>query len=137
MVRARDRVNLDSELSRYLAQPSSWWSQNGRKQAESLLVEARSVALPGVRLQKQTQQLATEIQRAGRQVPVLLQSDNLCNVVVYKIGRLGQFQSTELELYPGYYTVVGTRDGYRDARTDFLVQPDKQHAVTISCDEQI
>jgi tetratricopeptide (TPR) repeat protein len=137
VVRARDRANLDSELLRYLSQPSSWWSENGRKQAQSLLVEARAVNNPGPRLQQQKQQLELEIQRAGQQVPVQLQSDNLCNVVVYKVGRLGQFQSTELTLYPGYYTAVGVRDGYRDSRAEFLVQPEQEQAVTITCDEEI
>lgn len=137
VVRARDRANLDSELVRYLARPSSWWSSNGRTQAQSLLVEARSVAKSGPRLQAQKQQLAVEIKRAGSQVPIVLQSDNLCNVLVYKVGRLGQFQTTQLALYPGYYTAVGIRDGYRDTRKDFLVQPEQQQAVTITCDEKI
>ena len=137
LVRARDRVNLDSELTRYLADPSAWWSQNGRKQAESLLVEARSVSNPGLRLQDQMSQLQSEIQRAGRQVNVELRSDQLCNVIVYKVGRFGQLESTTLELYPGYYTVVGTRDGFRDARQDFLVEPDQDQAVNITCDEPI
>ena len=88
-------------------------------------------------MQGQTQQLAAEIQRAGRQVPIVLQSDNLCDVVVYKIGRLGQFQTTRLDLYPGFYTVVGTRYGYRDTRKEFLVQPEQQQAVNITCDERI
>ena len=137
LVRARDRVNLDSELRRYLDDPSAWWSPNGRKQAESLLAEARSVSNPGTRLQGQVSQLQAEIQRAGRLVSVELQSDQLCNVIVYKVGRFGQLQSTTLELYPGYYTVVGTRDGFRDARKDFLVEPDQDQAVNITCDEPI
>jgi len=45
-------------------------------------------------------------------------SDNLTEVSVYRVGRLGRFTAQELLLRPGRYTVVGTREGYKDVRQE-------------------
>jgi hypothetical protein len=40
----------------------------------------------------------------------------------------------ELELRPGTYTVVGTRDGYQDVRQKIVVKPGPQSLrITIKC----
>ncbi|MGB7932226.1 MAG: hypothetical protein WCH04_08375, partial [Gammaproteobacteria bacterium] len=60
------------------------------------------------------------------------------SVVVYHVGRLGQFRNHRLELRPGTYTAVGSRPGYRDARIVFTVQPGgAPQSVEIHCREPI
>ena len=51
--------------------------------------------------------------------------------MVYRVGEMGTFDNKTLRLTPGDYTVVGSREGYRDVRTTLSVRPD---AGTVSLD---
>ena len=69
---------------------------------------------------------------------VQLESDELTDVRVYKIGRLGTFERTELELRPGRYGVVGSRDGYRDVRHELvIVAGEVPQPLVVRCEEKI
>jgi hypothetical protein len=61
--------------------------------------------------------------RADVPVSVALQSDNVTQVTIYRVGQLGTFAERSLDLVPGSYTVVGTRPGYRDVRREINVRP--------------
>ena len=52
-----------------------------------------------------------------------LESDQLTNVTLYRVGSLGVFASKQVELRPGTYTVIGSRDGYRDVRQTLRCGP--------------
>ena len=135
---AGERLDLDQRLDSFLTQPSNWWSDAGRSEAASLLYDARATASPGPRLRDKVGRLDRQLELAGRPVEVTLISDESCDVVVYKIARLGQFQSTRLRLLPGRYTAVGTRDGYRDVRRDFLVAAGANpEPVALRCQDQV
>ena len=44
----------------------------------------------------------------------------------------------DIELRPGHYTVIGTREGYREVRHDITVSPGEQYlTVNIICSEPI
>ncbi len=58
---------------------------------------------------------------ASKPIAVRLTSDQLTTVTLYRVGDLGAFASKEVELRPGTYTVIGSRDGYRDVRQTFTV----------------
>ena len=82
--------------------------------------------------------LAGLLATAETPVRVALRSDNLTDVVVYRVGRLGVFEARELELVPGRYTAVGTRTGYRDVRREFSIEPGKPpEPLVVRCEEQI
>ena len=73
---------------------------------------------------------------AAAQTPVIItiESDNLTEIAVYKVGRLGRFSQHELKLRPGTYTVVGARDGYQDVRRKIIVKPGQQSLrVNVKC----
>jgi len=75
---------------------------------------------------------------AATPVPVVLESDNLTEVTLFKVGRLGAFSSRTLELRPGLYTVVGARPGYRDVRRSFRVAADGGRVpVVVRCEDAI
>jgi hypothetical protein len=44
------------------------------------------------------------------------------------------FAEKQLNLRPGAYTIIGSRDGCRDVRESILVRPDMQ-PVEIRCEE--
>jgi hypothetical protein len=69
---------------------------------------------------------------------VALTSDNLTDVTLYRVGRLGTFERKEVELLPGRYTVVGMRAGFRDVRREFTLLPGGEApTLAIRCEEPI
>jgi hypothetical protein len=75
---------------------------------------------------------------ASKPVAVVFESDNQTEVVVYKVGRLGTFERRELSLRPGTYTVVGSRDGYRDVRLRVRVaHRNPPQSVVVRCEEAL
>ena len=67
-----------------------------------------------------------------------LVSDNLTDVMIYKIGRLGTLFSRDLSLKPGSYVAVGSREGYRDVRRNFKVSSDGvPEKIVLRCEEPI
>ena len=85
------------------------------------LSRAASIASPGPVLQKQMSTLKDWIARADVPVAIALQSDNLTQVTIYRVGSWAHSPSVEIELVPGSYTLVGTRPGYRDVRREINV----------------
>jgi hypothetical protein len=71
-------------------------------------------------------------------VTVRLESDNATDVVIYKVGKLGQFLNRTIELKPGLYTAVGVRAGYRDVRREFRVAPEGDvQTLVVRCEDPI
>ena len=86
----------------------------------------------------QIEQLGQLIELASKPIPVRLESDQITSVTLYRVGSLGVFASKELELRPGTYTVIGSRDGYRDVRQTFTVRPGRNlPPISVVCVEPI
>ena len=112
IARVSPRAALNEQLELYLTQPERLFSQPVRAAARDTLARASSIANPGPVLQKQVTTLKDWVARADVPVPVALQSDNLTQVTIYRVGELGTFAERSLDLVPGSYTLVGTRPGY-------------------------
>ncbi len=135
---AKRRAQLDKKLSAFVGEPEQWWHDTGRREASKLLQQARSVANPGPKLREQIAKLDRELELARQPQTVQLISDSSCNVVVYKVGRLGQFDTHQLSLRPGRYTVVASRDGYRDVRKEFWVRTDQPtQPIELRCQDSV
>ena len=71
-------------------------------------------------------------------VRLWLVSDNATQVAIPSIGSFGTFAKREIELKPGRYTVIGTRNGYRDVRRDVTVIPGQENqTISVTCSEPI
>jgi tetratricopeptide (TPR) repeat protein len=133
-----ERVTLEKRLNFYLERPNVLESDRYLQNANLLLQEAREIAPKGPRLTSQVERLEQLVIMAKTPVKVTLESDNLTEVAVYKVGRLGRFTSRDLDLRPGTYTVVGKRNGYKDVRQQVVVKPGtKVLRVTVICKERI
>jgi hypothetical protein len=138
IARVSPRAVLNEQLELYLTQPERLFSQPVRAAARDTVARAASIANPGPVLQKQVVTLKDWIARADVPVPVALQSDNVTQVTIYRVGPLGTFAERSLELVPGSYTVVGTRPGYRDVRREINVRPGPApEPVVIRCEDRI
>lgn len=138
VARTAPRAELNEQLEMYLTQPERLFSVPVRNAAREALQRAAAVNPAGPVLKRQTQKLTEWLARADVPVQVALQSDNLTQVVIYRVGTLGVFEQRSLELAPGSYTVVGTRPGYRDVRREINVVPGAAlEPVVIRCEEKI
>ena len=121
--RAQARAGLDAKLVNLIDNPSLLLTDAVLADARKLLEAAGTEAERGPRLTGQIEKLGELIALASQPVAVRLTSDQLTTVTVYRVGTLGTFASRDLELRPGTYTAVGSRDGYRDVRQTFTVRP--------------
>jgi tetratricopeptide (TPR) repeat protein len=138
IARTAPRATLNEQLELYLTQPERLFSQPVRVAAKETLSRASAIANPGPLLSRQVKTLSEWLARADVPVQVALQSDNLTQVTIYRVGELGSFQQRSLELPPGSYTVVGTRPGYRDVRREISVMPGAApEPVVIRCEDKI
>lgn len=136
--RAQEQIRLAKRLSYFIAQPRTLESDQQLDNAALLLNEAKTVEPQGPKLAAQIKKLEELVVVFRMPVNVLIESDNLTQVAVYKVGRLGRFEQQELKLRPGTYTVVGARDGYKDVRREIVVTPGQTSLrLTIKCKDKI
>jgi tetratricopeptide (TPR) repeat protein len=132
--RAGEQIHLAKRLDFYLSQPRVLESDKQLKNAILLLHEANEATPRGQKLTRHTNELARLVAAAQMPVTITIESDNLTQIAVYKVGKLGRFSQHELKLRPGTYTVVGARDGYQDVRRKIVVKPGQQSLrVTVKC----
>lgn len=142
--RATARADLSDALDAHLARPERLSEETVLTAARRVLTEATDLAADddvgksSPRLQQQIDELGSLIEAWATPVVVVLQSDALTEVTIYRIGRLGTFRRRELSLRPGTYTVVGSRLGYRDERLTLVVPPGSSlQPLSIQCREEI
>jgi hypothetical protein len=136
--RADPRAQLDAELQSFLDKPERLYSPAGRDIARNVLERAARVPDPGPRLRGQLASLQQQVREAETPIRVALASDNLTEVQIYRIGKLGPFEQKDLELMPGRYTVVGTRAGFRDVRKELNLAPGSAPpTLVVRCEERI
>jgi hypothetical protein len=120
---AETRAMLDEKIEYHLAHPGRLSHPEVFADASTVLDEALETVPSGPRLESQIVRLEHLLELASTPVTVVLESDQQTEVTVYRVGRLGTFTRRELDLKPGTYTVVGSRNGYRDVRLQLVVTP--------------
>jgi tetratricopeptide (TPR) repeat protein len=137
--RAAARAALVKRLATAIADPERLMDAGVYQDAEQLLAEARSIPAPGPRLAAQVNELHKRLVDARTSIPVTLVSDGATDVTIVRVGHLGSFTERALSLYPGRYTALGRRGGYRDARVEFTLAADTgaPPPITIQCQEQL
>jgi tetratricopeptide (TPR) repeat protein len=136
--RAGARALLASKLDYQIAHPERLSDASALREASRLLEEARGIEQSGPEHSGRIERLEAIVRSYSTVVAIEILSDNLTEVTVYRVGRLGKFQRRSLELRPGRYTVVGSRDGYRDVRYDLIIGPGKPPTpITVRCEEKI
>ncbi len=136
--RARQRLALDRRLEAYIAEPDRLAEPATLASATKLLTDLVRMTDAGPRLTAQRKELSRLLKRAATPLAVEFRSDGQTEVTLFKVGRLGAFETRELELRPGTYTATGSRIGYRDVRVEFRVAPEIDiEPVVVRCEEPI
>jgi len=136
--RATARMRLGDSLQALIDRPDRLASPQVRNEAVALLQSAQEQPSPGPALRVQIARLSALLPEFDRPVHLSLVSDSLTQVAIPSVGAFGSFARRDIELRPGHYTLIGTRDGYRDVRRDITVSPGQQtQTVNVSCSEPI
>lgn len=132
------RSRIHDKLEQVLSQPKRLFDPQVLNETKVLQSKLEALSTRGPVLKKQLSSLAELINKAQTPVPVLLQSDGQTSITLRKVGELGTFAEKNLDLRPGKYIAIGVRPGYRDARVEFLVDPDQRlQTITILASEKI
>lgn len=137
LLRSEARASLNQKLEHTINNPDRLLDPGVHHQAQQLLVDAQNLNGQGPLLEQQIQQLQTTLQQANTEVSVLLQSDNLTSITIYRVGELGTFAERAINLKPGSYTLVGTRNGYRDVRRQIQVLINGINPIQIQCSDKV
>ena len=131
--RARSRLLLHDDLQALVDRPDLLAAPEARVQAATLLQNAHQINSPGPVLRLQMARLSALLPEFERPVRLTLVSDGLTQVSVPGVGTFGGFTHREVDLKPGHYTVIGTREGYREVRRDVSVNPGQTQTLNVSC----
>ena len=132
------RGKINDRLEQILSQPERIYDPKVFQETMAFQNKLNAVADKGPILRKQLASLDRLLHKANTPVDVLLRSDNLTSVTLRKVDELGYFAEKSLSLRPGKYVAVGIRQGYRDARVTFMIDPDKpMQIVTVQASEKI
>lgn len=138
LARSNRMTALHEQLDQFIEEPDRLSSERTMQAATQLVVAITRMPEIGPRLATQRDELSRLLRRASTPLVVRFESDSLTAVSIYRVGTLGNFDSTELELRPGTYVAVGSRDGFRDVRVEFRVAPEiEQVPVVVRCEERI
>jgi len=136
--RAGARLQLGDSLQALIDHPDRLANARVRNEAATVLQTAEQQPAVGPVLRTQIDRLTTLLPALDKPVRLSLVSDNLTQVAISSVGTFGSFARRDIELKPGRYTVVGTREGYREVRRDITVSPGEQYlTVNVSCSEPI
>ncbi len=136
--RSQRRADLDAKLVNLIDNPALMFNDQVLSDARDLLDEARAVEGAGVRLEGQIAELDRIVVLASTPLTVELRSDELTDVTLYRVGKLGTFATKQVELRPGNYRAQGSRNGYRDVLVDIIVRPGRAiPPVEVRCVEPI
>lgn len=138
LAHAQNRVLLHLQFDHYLNNPARLYSSTPQANAEMLLASAGQAPADEPGLARKIRKLKRYLADARKPLHLTLRSDGETNVVIYHIGRIGQFHDHQLALKPGTYTIVGSRPGYRDVRKIIKMEPGVPlPPVEIRCEEPV
>ncbi len=136
--RSMRRITIAKRFDFFLTQPEMLFNDRHLENAVQLLLDAERVEPRDPALEANLEKLDQLVTAAQTPVRVTITSDNQTDVMVYKVSRLGRFETHDLHLLPRHYTIVGARDGYRDVRLRLTVNPGATPpAVRVVCEEEI
>lgn len=136
--RALKHIRIAKRIEFFLEKPKVMESNIQLENAMRLIGEAERLEQKGPNFNARLTKLKTLVDVARIPVKVIIESDKLTEIAVYKVGKLGKFTIRELSLRPGTYTVVGSRDGYQDVRLEITIKPgQKSLRVSVICNIKV
>jgi len=138
VLKSTARLTLSDQLNNFIDNPERLSNKNVYQQAQFAKQDAMKIEYPGEKLLQQITSINQLMIQAKIPLLVTIKSDNQTMVTLHRNGKLGRFLAKELSLTPGEYTLVGSRDGFRDVRQAFVLHADESHpTIVIQCSERV
>ena len=135
---AKEILRLQSVLTQYEKSPYRLTDNGVLNEAKKILEHASHFSKQSSILRKKIKQLSELIATFNQLISVMVTSDNMTDIQVRGIGKLGSIYNKTIELKPGYYTFEGTRNGFKSKLLQVLIPYNKNnYSVRIICDEPI
>jgi eukaryotic-like serine/threonine-protein kinase len=132
--RAQARLELSESLQGFIDRPDRLAAPAAREEADAALKSAQAISSPGPALRLQIARVSALLPELDKTVRLSLVSDGLTQVSIPDVGSFGGFSHRDVELKPGRYTVIGTREGYHEVRRDITVTPGQQaQTINVTC----
>ena len=136
--RAEQRAALEIRLLRALKDPERLADSAVYQEAVAVRDAAQLIAAPGPRLRQQLVTLNNRLRIARTPVAINLKSNGATAITILKVGAIGTFTDHQLTLFPGRYTALGQRNGYRDVRQEFSVAAEAAPlTLIVQCEEPV
>lgn len=137
-LKTKARAELDRQMQAIIDKPNRLTSNNVYQQAQQHYLNAIKIKQPGKKLLTQITQVKTILTQVHQPIVVVIKSDNLTKIMIKRIGDLGHFNNKNISLSPGEYTVIGTRNGYRDVIKQLSLKINApQQTIKIQCVEKL
>jgi tetratricopeptide (TPR) repeat protein len=132
--RTQQRLDLSETLQGFIDRPDRLASAGARAEADAALKSAHAISSPGPTLRLQIARVSALLPELDKTVHLSLVSDGLTQVSIPEVGNFGGFSRRDVELKPGRYTIIGTREGYREVRRDITVTPGQpSQTINVTC----
>ena len=136
--RVESRILLDAEMTSIIARSDYYNDDKVFGQAQAILQTAKSIERIGPKMGALVEKLDSLIKIASIPMKVILESDELTEITIFKVAQIGSFQQKMVSLRPGIYTARGSRKGFMDETIRFRVEPNKQNQIfRIICSKKI
>ena len=136
--RANEILGFQLALSQHINSPYRLNDNGVLSAVKKILMQAEVASEHSSKLKMQIDQLNKLITTFNRFIPVTVMSDNLTDVKVRGIGKLGVILRKTIQLKPGNYTFEGTRKGFKSKLLQVLIPYNQNnYSVSIICDESI
>ena len=138
LAQAQEKQQLHQQLDHYLSDAARLYSDEPLDNARKLLAANQQTTVGEPLLTKKLAALQQAVALAVIPVDLLILSDNLTRITIYKVGRFGSFEQKQFSLRPGKYTITGSRQGYRDVLKVVELKPGMSgQSLTIRSEEKI
>ena len=132
------RAILNSRIEDIFKAPLALSGSDVFQSAQRVLADAQNISDAGPVLTRQIKQLEKVLIASQIPIKVVIQSDGLTDVVIYRVGNLNRFLETTVLLKPGNYVAAGKRQSYRDVRAQFIVDSQSETGViVVICTDKI
>jgi len=136
--RANEILGFQSVLDQYIKSPYRLTDGGVLSAAKKVLLRAKYASKYSSGIKRKIEKLNKLIATFNRLIPVKVMSDNMTNIHVRGIGKLGVILHKTIQLKPGDYTFEGTRNGFKSKLLQVLIPYDQNnYSVSIICDESI
>jgi tetratricopeptide (TPR) repeat protein len=136
--RTAPRAELARRLQLVIDRPDRLATEAVRAETEQLLEAARAATPSGPVIRSQVARIELLLPAYDKAVRVAFESDNATDITIQRVGALGTFLHREIELKPGRYTIMGTREGFRDVRREITIAPGSTgQTISVTCVEPI